>query len=96
MSADHANTAVAGTPEVRPGIRNGECAFGLAAAKTCAVVGTALTLINHPEIVRTGLPLDLLGPTLLNYLVPFLVSGYSRSRLLRRLRTEERGRIIRR
>lgn len=70
---------------------SGERAFGMAAGKTCIVVGTALTLINHPAILGSGLSLDLLGPTLLNYLVPFLVAGYSRYRLLGRLRSEVPG-----
>lgn len=54
--------------------------------RTSLVVGTALTLINHPEIILLGLSTDLVVPLLLNYIVPFLVAGYSRHRLLRGLR----------
>lgn len=46
-------------------------------------MGTALTLINHPEVLRLDLAPALLVPTALNYVVPFLVSGYSRYCLLR-------------
>lgn len=60
-----------------------ERAFGGAAARTSLVVGTTLTLINHPEVIRLGFTLDLVVPLLLNYIVPFLVAGYSRLRLLR-------------
>lgn len=62
-----------------------ERAFGGAAARTSLVVGTALTLINHPEVLRVGLTPDLVVPLLLNYIVPFLVAGYSRLRLLARI-----------
>lgn len=62
-----------------------ERAFGGAAVRTSLVVGTALTVINHPEVIRLGFTPDLVVPLLLNYLVPFLVAGYSRLRLLARL-----------
>jgi hypothetical protein len=60
-----------------------ERAFGAAALKTALVVGTVLTLINRPELVGLGPGPDHLAP-LLNYVVPFLVAGYSRHRLLGR------------
>lgn len=70
-------------PEPRAPTR--ERAFGAAAARTSLVVGTALTLINHPGILWDGVRAELLPPLLLNYLVPFLVAGWSRHRLLARL-----------
>lgn len=72
--------------QTNQGLRIREHAFGWSAVRTSLVVGTALTLINHPEVVRVGFGPDLLLPLLLNYLVPFLVAGYSRHRLLARLR----------
>jgi hypothetical protein len=60
-------------------------AFGGPAIRTALVVGTALTLINHPGIVGLDPAPGLLTPILLNFLVPFLVAGYSRYRLLKRL-----------
>ncbi len=63
-----------------------ERAFGAAAVRTSLVVGIALTLINHPQVIRLRVGLDLVMPLLLNFIVPFLVAGYSRHRLLRRLR----------
>lgn len=68
-----------------------ERAFGAAAVSTSVVVGTALTLINHPEVVWLGVAPDLAVPLVLNYLVPFLVAGYSRHKLLRRMRIHGRG-----
>jgi hypothetical protein len=81
-SAEHL-TFVAQSP---PAIRNPHRAFGAPAIRTALVVGTALTLINHPGIVGLDPAPGLLTPILLNFLVPFLVAGYSRHRLLRRLR----------
>jgi hypothetical protein len=66
-------------------IRNPQRAFGAPAIRTALVVGTALTLINHPGIVGLDPAPGLLTPILLNFLVPFLVAGYSRYRLLKRL-----------
>ncbi len=63
-----------------------ERAFGAAAVRTSLVVGTALTLINHPEVLALEFGRDLVLPVLLNYVVPLLVAGYSRYRLLERLR----------
>lgn len=72
-------------PVAVSGAASGPRAFGAPAVKTALVVGTALTLINHPEVVGLVANTDLVLPLLLNYLVPFLVAGYSRHRLLRRL-----------
>jgi hypothetical protein len=66
--------------------RHRQRAFGAPAVKTALIVGTALTLINHPGIVGPDPALGLLTPILLNFLVPFLVAGYSRHRLMKRLR----------
>lgn len=63
-------------------------AFGRAAAKTALVVGTLLTLINHPAILRLEIAPPVLLQCLLNYMVPFLVAGYSRHSLLRCVATE--------
>jgi hypothetical protein len=62
-------------------------AFGAAAVWTSLVVGTLLSIINHPEVVRLDVTRDIVVKSLLNYLVPFLVAGYSRHVLLRRLWT---------
>jgi len=67
-------------------------AFGSAAIRTAVVVGTALTFINHPTILWTPPTRDIVVKTLLNFLVPFLVAGYSRHALLRGLRTRNRRR----
>lgn len=59
-------------------------AFGLSALKTALVVGTALTVINHPDLLRGPLTPHVLLQCVLNYIVPFLVAGYSPHTLLRR------------
>jgi hypothetical protein len=65
--------------------RHRQRAFGAPAVTTALIVGTALTLINHPGIVGLDPGPGLLTPLLLNFVVPFLVAGYSRHRLLKRL-----------
>ncbi len=59
-------------------------AFGMAALRTSLVVGTTLTLTNHPGLFREEEIANILLPIVLNFLVPFLVAGYSRWALLRR------------
>lgn len=59
--------------------------FGLQTLKTALVVGTALTLINHPDLMRVPLTFRVLLQCLLNFVVPFLVAGYSRYTLLKRI-----------
>jgi hypothetical protein len=64
-------------------------AFGLSALKTSLVVGTVLTVINHPDLLRVPLTPHVLLQCVLNYVVPFLVAGYSRHTLLRRASTRQ-------
>lgn len=59
--------------------------FGPATFRTALVVGTTLTLINHPDILSVPLTVHVLLQCGLNFVVPFLVAGYSRYTLLRRL-----------
>jgi hypothetical protein len=59
--------------------------FGLPALKTALVVGTVLTLINHPDLLRVPLTLRVVAQCLLNFMVPYLVAGYSRQTLLSRI-----------
>jgi len=77
------------TRAAEPSVPGHHRAFGIAAVQTSLVVGTVLTFVNHSEILRLEFGRDLPVAILLNYMVPFLVAGYSRHRLLRRLRTEE-------
>lgn len=78
----------AGTTAVSIGMRVEQRAFGLAAAKTALLVGTLLTLINHPDILRLEMTRQVILQCLLNFIVPFLVAGYSRHALLKRIATE--------
>lgn len=51
----------------------------LRATKTALVVGTILALINHGQAVFSGhFTFDWIIPSLVTYLVPFLVAMYSR------------------
>jgi hypothetical protein len=74
-----------GIARATPGMSNDHKPFGRAALRTALVVGTTLTLINHPDILRVPLTPGVLLQCLLNFVVPFLVAGYSRYALLRRL-----------
>ena len=59
------------------------------ALRVALVVGTILTLINQTSaVIHLDFNTDAVVRTVLNYLVPFSVSTYSRSALLREQQTD--------